>query len=66
MPTIKWFLVKCSFFYEPIGIQYWSDVVDFLSHYMCFDYEIKGQTTPPFENVKAKYTKENKIELLNN
>lgn len=64
MPTIRWFLVKCSFFDEPIGIQYWSDVVDFLSHYACFDYEIKGQYTKPFEKVKAKYTKENKIEKL--
>lgn len=33
MPTIRWFLVKCSFFDEPIGIKYWSDVVDFLTNY---------------------------------
>lgn len=64
MPTIKWFLVKCSFFNEPIGIQYWSDVVDFLTHYACFDYEIKGKYTEPLENVIAKYTKENRIEKI--
>lgn len=64
MPTIRWFLVKCSFYDEPIGIQYWSDVVDFLTHNACFDYEIKGKTTKPFEGIKAKYTKENKIEKI--
>ena len=64
MPTIRWFLVKCSFFNEPIGIQYWSDVIDFLTHYSCFDYEIKRKTTKPFGGVKAKYTKENRIEKM--
>jgi len=64
MPHIRWFLVKCSLFDEPIGIRYWSDVVDFLSHNACFNYEIKCQYTKPFEGVKAKYTKENKIEIL--
>lgn len=64
MQTIKWFLVKCSFYTEPIGIQYWSDVVDYVAHYVCFDYEIIGQTTEPFEGVRAKYTKENKLEML--
>ena len=64
MKTIQWFLVKCSFFNEPIGIEYWSDVIDFLTNYACFDYEIKGKTTKLFEDVKAKYTKENRIEKI--
>ena len=64
MAKIKWFWVKCSFIKEPIGIQYWNDVVDFLTHFTCYDYQIIGMRTEPFENVKAKYTKENKIEMI--
>ena len=53
--TIKWFKVKCSFYKQEIGIYMWSDVVDFLSKYKCFDYKIEGQTSERYEGVEAYY-----------
>lgn len=54
--TIKWFKIKCSFYEQEFGIRHWNTVLEFMSKHICFDYEIKGQTTPPFTGVDVEYS----------
>ena len=53
--TIKWFKVECSFYDQPIGIQHWDTLLEFMSRHICFDYVIKGQTSQPFIGVDVEY-----------
>jgi hypothetical protein len=53
--TIKWYKIKCSFFKQEFGVKRWSDVVDFLSKSIGFDYIITGQYTEPYTGVEGYY-----------
>ena len=53
--TIKWFRVESSFYEQPFAIKRWRDVVNFVTRHVCFDVNVKGQTTETFVGVDAEY-----------
>ena len=53
--TIKWFKVKSSFYQQVFAIKRWKDVVDFVERHVCFDVNVKGQTSETFTDVDAEY-----------
>ena len=53
--TIRWHKVKCSFFKQEIGVKKWSDLIDFMSRFIGFDYTITGQYTEPYTGVEGYY-----------
>lgn len=53
--TIKWFKVKSSFYQQVFAIKRWKDVVDFVERHVCFDVNVKGQSSETFTGVDAEY-----------
>lgn len=53
--TIKWFKVKSSFYEQTFAIKLWRDVVEFVERHVCFDVNVKGQTSEDFVGVDAEY-----------
>ena len=53
--TILWYKVKCSLFKEEFGVIKWSDLVEFMSHTIGFDYTITGQYDEPYTGVEVYY-----------
>ena len=53
--TIKWFRVESSFYEQDFAIKRWRDVVDFVTRHVCFDVNVKGQTSETFVGVDAEY-----------
>ena len=53
--TIQWYKVKCSFFKQEFGVRKWSDLIEFMSHTIGFDYTITGQYTKPYTGVEGYY-----------
>ena len=53
--TIKWFKVKSSFYEQTFAIKLWRDVVEFVKRHVCFDVNVKGQTSETFTGVDAEY-----------
>lgn len=53
--TIQWYKVKCSFFKQEFGVRKWSDLIEFMSHAIGFDYTITGQFTKPYTGVEGYY-----------
>ena len=53
--TIQWYKVKCSFFKQEFGVRKWSDLIEFMSHTIGFDYTITGQFTKPYTGVEGYY-----------
>lgn len=53
--TIKWFKVKSSFYQQVFAIKRWKDVVEFVERHVCFDVNVKGQTSETFTGVDAEY-----------
>ena len=53
--TIKWFRVESSFYEQAFAIKRWRDVVNFVTRHVCFDVNVKGQTSETFVGVDAEY-----------